>query len=739
MTRSSPPQLSFSSGEISPLLYGRTDYVRYQTGLRRCPGFLPMRQGGVTRAPGTIWRGRTRNDARARLIDFEFAANDAITLEFTNGFMRVWRYGALVLSGAVPYEIATPFVESDLGNLSWVQSADVIYIVDGRNPIQRLARSALDDWQIGDADVTNGPFRLENLDEAKTIEASGAMGTVDLTGAGAPFEADMVGSLVRLEPENYSDIALWTGNQDVTVGDTVRYGGNIYKLTAGTNTGVNPPIHLSGVEKYDSDDGTSWRFVTDGIGIARITEFVNSGLVRATVLKAIPQPVIDEPTYRWSLGAWSPKYGYPGAIEIYEQRLVAAATPTDPRTVWFSTIGAFDDFEPSIEADGSFAYNIAGQNSVNRILWLRSGRRGLHIGALGEEWSARSTEGDQAIGPTTTEFGLDSSIGSSAVQPIAPDGKPIFISKDARRVFEIAYAFEADANKPVELSLPSEHLGAQGFAEIVWQAAPQRVIWCRRGDGTLVALIYDPEEQVLGWAPYSLAGGAVEAMAVSASADGARDILTLVVRRTVDGEVRRYIEDQSFVFGTASDDPPLASANHLFAALTFTSVAPVDTFAVPHLVGETVRIWSDEGEIGPLVVPDGGALQSPVPVRSAIVGLFDETHSVELLDLAAPARDGSSIGRNKRLNHGSGALLHRTAALKVHATEYHLGRSPVSSRQEELVSRTVGSDLTTAVSGMAQIQAVTGTAREITLTFTPVGAAPATLLSVAPRVEEVGA
>lgn len=53
MTRTSPQQRSFSSGEIDPLLHQRSDYQRNQSGLALCRGFLPLPQGGFTRAPGT--------------------------------------------------------------------------------------------------------------------------------------------------------------------------------------------------------------------------------------------------------------------------------------------------------------------------------------------------------------------------------------------------------------------------------------------------------------------------------------------------------------------------------------------------------------------------------------------------------------------------------------------------------------------------------------------------------------
>ena len=568
MTRSRTPQYSFSSGEISPLLWSRPDYQRNQTGLRKLNGYIPLRQGGFTRAPGTIFRGYTRNNAKARLIDFEFAENDALTLEFTALRMRVWRYGVLVKVGGVPYELNTPYDEAALDKLQWVQSADVIYICDGTQPIQKLSRFALDNWTISALQLDAGPFRIQNLDEEKTIQCSDiygaitvwtanenlavgdvrkrgprvyefkgnglfnspgscgpnppvhddgeqgysweagpdetvtsywlylyttpATGTIDLSSNVELFTANHVGTLFRLEPTDLQNIPLWTGNTDIGIGDQMRYGGNIYELTAGDNTGVNPPVHEEGEQLLNKSEGTKWRFVSDLVGVVRIKTVADGYSATADVLSEIPSPVIDEPTYRWSEGAWSEIYGYPKSIEIYDQSLFAAFTPTDPRGVWASTLGDFQDFEPSVEADGSFSYTISGSDSQNSGTWLRRARRGIFIGALGEVIRGFSNASGQRIGPTTFDTSVEATDGSRPIRPINPYGYPVFVTKDGTRIEEIRYSFEEDGGKPVELSLPSQHLGAPGFEELAWQSAPQRLAWIRRGNGDLAVMLYDP-------------------------------------------------------------------------------------------------------------------------------------------------------------------------------------------------------------------------------------------------------
>jgi len=528
-----------------------------------------------------------------------------------------------------------------------------------------------------------------------------------------------------------------TSNTAVTVNQLMRVGKIVYQLMAGTNTGATQPQHVEGTQLVDHANGTKWKFVDDGVGVVRITAFTSATVATATVLKTVPKACVDDASYRWSEGAWSAVYGYPAVLAAHDQRLIAAATPTDPRTFWASTVGAYEDFTPGVEADESFAFSIAGQSSLNRIIWLASGGTGLHIGALGEEFSTRSSSADIVIGPATTVIGSDSSIGSRAIRPIVPDGAPIFISKDGKRVFQIIYSFESDRKRPSELSLPSDHLGATGFDEIVWQSAPQRLAWLRRGNGELVAMLYDAAEDVLGWAPCSLAGGAVESMAVSPSADGSADILTMIVRRVINGATVRMIERQSVTYGLLSDQP-IVEANHAFSASVFTPGVPTTAFSLPHLAGQSVYAWTDRGQFGPLAVDLAGNVTLPFAVTRATIGLFDETHVAETLDIQAAAPDGSTIGRIKRLHSHVAIGLHRTVQGRIQSIERDFAQPERISSTDLLVALPVAADLTEAHSGLARLQAPTGNATEVALRFTPFGLAPMTVTAVVPAIQENG-
>lgn len=739
MTQTRPIQNTFSSSEIDPLLGARNDFQRFQTGLARASGFLPLRQGAFTRAPGTIFRGVTRNNQKAVRIPFEFAVNDTLALEFTHLKMRVWRYGELVtVSGGAPYDLDTPYTEDDLPNLDYVPSSDVIYIADGRQPIQKLSRLALDSWTIEPAEFENGPFRPQNLDKAKRIKCSAAEGSVTIEAEGNVFSPDHVGASFRIEPENFEGVPLWVGNQPFLPNMRVRYDERIYRyLGNNNNTGYSPPTHLEGRALYFP--ATRWEFESEKYGIVKIDAVIDANEATGTVVKTIPNPAIGEFSYRWSESAWSPLHGFPKTIATYRQRMYAANTDSDPRTVWASIIGLYTDMEMSEDADAAFGYDVAGDGSRNEILWLRGGQRGIYIGALGETYRGFSAAQGQAIGPLTFDIELVDSDGVMGTRPILPYGFPVYISRDGQRVQEVRYSFEKDSSKPLELSLPARHLGASRFQQIVWQSSPHRRAWLRTSDGKLACMIYDPDHDVLGWSPLPVAGGFVEHLDVTVGLEGATDVLTMIVRREIDGQTVRYVEELATNTLPMLGTVPATHFNHAFASMVFEPEAETDSFSLPHLVGQSVWAWTDKGQAGPLTVAGDGAVQLPFKVTRAIIGMADDTHMAETLDLQAAGRNGDTRGRKRRIEGACGVDLYKTADGTVRSVERHFEAGEKVGMPQRLVQRPVASNILDLRTGTRRIDVPSGNADAVRLRFVPEGIAPMTVSAIIPNIDEAGA
>lgn len=207
MPRATYLQSSFNAGEWSPLLYGRTDLPKRRNALGPTLNYVATLQGPVTRRPGTAYVAAAADTANVRLQRFEFSTTQAYVLEFTPGKIRFYVNGGQLLSGGVPYEVATPYTAGDLDGLYLTQSADVLYIVHPSYPPKTLSRLGATSWTLADMAFLDGPYLPRNVTATKlgctasTPGVTGATVTASSTtgiNGGAGFQASDVGRLLRI-------------------------------------------------------------------------------------------------------------------------------------------------------------------------------------------------------------------------------------------------------------------------------------------------------------------------------------------------------------------------------------------------------------------------------------------------------------------------------------------------------------------------------------------------------------
>lgn len=144
-------QPSFAGGEISPFLYARTDLSRYDISVKTLRNFIPMRHGGATNRPGTMYVGTTLNNGAAvRLIPFIFnetGDGQSYVLEFGNLYVAFYQDGGVVSAvPPTPYTIASPYLQADLQDLKFAQSADIITITHPSYLPMELQRLSSTSW-----------------------------------------------------------------------------------------------------------------------------------------------------------------------------------------------------------------------------------------------------------------------------------------------------------------------------------------------------------------------------------------------------------------------------------------------------------------------------------------------------------------------------------------------------------------------------------------------------------------
>lgn len=156
-------------GEVTPLVHARGDTEHYQAGLAMARNVCVLRYGGVTRTPGTLYEGLTKNNAKkSRFIGFEFNRSQVYAVEAGDLYFRFWTPAGRIEVASVPVEVVTPYLEVDLKYLRVRQSGDVLYIwcrkADGSAYQPRtLTRTSETVWTLATYNSLDGPYLPINV------------------------------------------------------------------------------------------------------------------------------------------------------------------------------------------------------------------------------------------------------------------------------------------------------------------------------------------------------------------------------------------------------------------------------------------------------------------------------------------------------------------------------------------------------------------------------------------------
>ncbi len=172
-----PIKATFVRGELSPRLHGRVDIDHYKMGLETCTNFYVLRQGGIRRRPGTVFVSEVKDSSKkTRLLPFEFNETQAYVVELGNLYARFYALTGQVESLGSPYEISHSYLEANLFDIHYEQSADVLYLAHGDYFPSTLTRTTETNWAVADFEAEDGPYLDEISDGTSlTLDGTGAV------------------------------------------------------------------------------------------------------------------------------------------------------------------------------------------------------------------------------------------------------------------------------------------------------------------------------------------------------------------------------------------------------------------------------------------------------------------------------------------------------------------------------------------------------------------------------------
>lgn len=407
-----------------------------------------------------------------------------------------------------------------------------------------------------------------------------------------------------------------------------------FNLTASATAGINDGagFQASDVGRTIRLQGSDarWRW-------ARIDSVVSTLIVTIRLYgHALPD---KNPIIRWQLGAFSELGGFPAAVTLYDERVMWAATGAEPVTVYGSRQGDFTEYgssEPPVGTDG-IKITLLSSN-MNEILWLAddldliagSPAQIRSVGPSDVTQSFSATNITQRKGPTT---------GASSLAPLAVGGTILYAGAGGTKIRELVMG-EQNRYVAPELSVLGERLFKAGIVAWAFAEKPDPTIYAVTGDGLVAAVTYDREQKVLGFTCHDFGGFAEDVTVVPGVTAGADDVY-FVIRRTVNGQTRRYYEVLEKPFDHDAD--AIADAFFLDCGLTY-SGAPISTVTgLAHLEGEEVWALVDGSSVGPFTVT-AGQIVLGVEGSKISVGLPYTSRAVTM-PVAGPGQDGTLFGR----------------------------------------------------------------------------------------------
>ena len=718
---------SFSAGELTPELFGRADFAKFQEGLALCNNFITLPHGPAVKRPGTSFVKEVKDSTKfTRLIPFSFNSQQTFVIEMGAGWFRWHTLGGTLIIGGEPYsatvpyvagtssscpslvyypltgvksyyqclvantgqpvsnptywrniiwsnltsyipndivvvggvwykclvanlnitppnstywttdvtyEIANSYAESDLADIHYVQSSDVLTFVHPNYQPMELRRYANTNWQL----VTPTFNPPSNYPISVT-----AIATV---GTGSTTYDYVVTSIApkTLQESSYGTNATCTN--DLTVAATPA---RINTITWVAPTGATPVRY----NVYRLSNG-----VYGYIGQAGSTSFIDQNI--------IPNIAITPPSFDT---VFASNGNYPSAVSYHEQRRCFAGTTNQPQNMWMTRSGTESDMSYSIPSrdDNRISFRIAAReaSAIKHIVPMQD----LILLTASGEWKVSSVNSG-AITPSTISVKPQSYNGSNNVTPVVIGNKVLFCSARGGHVRELSYNWQAAGFVTEDISLLAPHLFDYGtITDMAYCRGSIPIVWCISSQGNLLGCTYVPEQGVVAWHQHDTQAGGNLFQSLCSVTENGEDVLYVIVGRGIGTGAGyrdvRYIERLHTRKFTSLIDAFYVDCGTqwgpgTYPAGSFTGDA---TQSLVYLEHKTVTLVLD-GKVYPNQVVTGGAVTLPIGCSYVTIGI-PITAEMITLPVAAQIDPGMAQGRPKNVNK-AWIRMYRTGSIEI--------------------------------------------------------------------------
>ena len=411
-------------------------------------------------------------------------------------------------------ELTTPYTEEDLFALDHsTQSADVLWIFHPNYPPACIERLGANAWKYSTSppgtSTTEPPYR-GTLGVVKTGYSALGQSITAITNA-SPCVVTITATSTVFSQDDRIYINLCSGMVELNEGeflvDSPSFDGN-----------GNLSFSLKDPDTGADVDSTGFLTYTGG-GFA---------------VEVVP--------------LFAAMGNYPACGTFYQERLCVGGSINNPTQLNGSVADDYPDFicDPN-EDDYGFQFTLVS-TKIDQILNMIGSPNALILGTAGGVWIVQGANGG-ALNQSSVLASKQTSWGVSAIQPQLAGDYVLFVSRSARIVMMLAFNFVTNQWDNFDLTRLNRNItlgpsaALSGIIDTAMQIEPYPIYWAVRGDGQLIGLVFNQQDQVYAWFRVNMLpeGGFIESAAVI-SQQGEEDQLAVLVRRTINGVTQRYFE-----------------------------------------------------------------------------------------------------------------------------------------------------------------------------------------------------
>ncbi|WP_352446481.1 hypothetical protein [Citrobacter sedlakii] len=479
--------------------------------------------------------------------------------------------------------------------MNYVQGADTMFLVHENVPPQRLQRLGQTNWVLEPA-----PFIVEPFDEIRDTPQKWCK----------PSVKEFIGS----------EVTLTLSDEEPPAGSD------------GTLTGTG----------WESADVGSYVRINEGLVL--IDSITSSQKAVGTIRKVLSATQAASPG-AWTRedSVWGGSMGYPGAVTLYQQRLVMAGSPRFPQTIWFSETGVYLSFELGTDDDNAMSFTLSS-DQLNPIVHLAQMNTLIALTYGGEFTITAGNE--SAITPTNISVKNPSPYGCNNIRPIRVGTEIMFVQRAGRKLYAAAYDPDSFvAYTANDMTVLAEHITSSGISDMAYQQQPDPFVWIARKDGSAASMAIDRTQDVIAWSRHATDGAFESVACIPSDTD---DVVYVLVRREVNGQMVRFVEVLDSTLRTDS-------------AVTGTSTEGATTWTgFSHLEGKTIDVVAD-GSVMPQTVVSGGQITLTRKAKSIEAGLHYET-TIQTLTPEVATTEGTTQNAKKRTSEVTMRFLETTGA-----------------------------------------------------------------------------